>query len=263
MRLVIRLKSDRLLTIPINYNHQLASSIYSTIRTSSPEYSEFLHNDGYKLGLKTFKMFTFSQLISDSVKVENGMIQFLSDEIVWHISSPISEFMINLSIGLLTNGHVRLSFKQDFQDIDIPVLSVLSEPEMQFSNVEKFITLSPITISTTQETDGKLSKRYLRPDDPLIPELIVRNLKNKYRIFQKTSPDDFEIQFSFDTLYMERKNWKITKLIEYSGIRILGINAPFTLEGNSELIRLAYDAGVGDSNSQGFGCIKRVNLTRI
>lgn len=45
-------------------------------------------------------------------------------------------------------------------------------------------------------------------------------------------------------------------IIKYKGTVIKGYSGDFILKGNPELIKLAYDTGLGSKNSQGFGCIE-------
>ena len=57
---------------------------------------------------------------------------------------------------------------------------------------------------------------------------------------------------------MERKLLRRpqSKLIDYKGIKIRGWFMHFTIQGNSELIRIGYEAGFGENNSAGFGMVE-------
>lgn len=48
----------------------------------------------------------------------------------------------------------------------------------------------------------------------------------------------------------------MTRLIDYKGIKIRGVMAPFTARGNVELLKLGYSAGFGEKNSLGFGMVE-------
>ena len=64
MRIKITCDIGEGISLPINYNYFLASAIYRFLRESDPEYADFLHQEGYELENRRFKLFTFSQLMA-------------------------------------------------------------------------------------------------------------------------------------------------------------------------------------------------------
>ena len=66
------------ITLPINYNHLLAGIIYRFLAESDPEYASFLHNEGYAVAEKRFKLFTFSQLMAERRRITGTQIHFRS-----------------------------------------------------------------------------------------------------------------------------------------------------------------------------------------
>lgn len=54
----------------------------------------------------------------------------------------------------------------------------------------------------------------------------------------------------------EQEGIKLSKLIDYKGIRIWGWMFPFRVEDNSRLIRIDYEAGFGEESSVGFGMVE-------
>lgn len=87
--------------LPINYNYLLTSLIYKIIKNSSEDYSQFLHDKGYRMGnsKKGFKLFTYSMLLSDNLMVKRERIVF-QEEVQWHVSSPVNDFMHHLITGV-------------------------------------------------------------------------------------------------------------------------------------------------------------------
>ena len=51
--------------IPINYQYPVSAAIYKILQQADEEYARFLHDTGYQKAnsLKTFKLFTFSDLM--------------------------------------------------------------------------------------------------------------------------------------------------------------------------------------------------------
>lgn len=84
-------------------------------------------------------------------------------------------------------------------------------------------------------------------------QLIRDNLIKKYIAFYNIEPSDT----SFKLVPIKNKNLK-ENIILYKGIVIKGWSGEFDIEGSEELIKIAYDAGLGSKNSQGFGCIELI-----
>ena len=97
------------ITLPINYNYQLAGVIYRFLAESDPEYASFLHNEGYAVAEKRFKLFTFSQLMAERRRITGATIHFGST-LTWYVSSPVERFLSHFADTLLTKG--RLSIGQ-------------------------------------------------------------------------------------------------------------------------------------------------------
>ena len=70
----------------------------------------------------------------------------------------------------------------------------------------------------------------------------------------------------YDPTYITRKHGKISKLIHFKKInntqrtKIKGFEAPFTITADSRLIKIGYDAGFGNGNSAGLGCVKKIQI---
>jgi CRISPR-associated endoribonuclease Cas6 len=97
----------------------------------------------------------------------------------------------------------------------------------------------------------------LRPSDPDFSERVRANLIGKYCALHSHAPTDDDLELVFDAEYLARHRG--TKLIEYKGINIVGAFAPFTLRAAPDLLRLAWDAGLGEKNAAGFGMIEVMN----
>ena len=65
MRIQVLADVDKQITLPINYNHLLVGAIYRFLAESNPEYADFLHDEGYQVNKKRFKLFTFSQFMAE------------------------------------------------------------------------------------------------------------------------------------------------------------------------------------------------------
>ncbi|MDO9635171.1 MAG: CRISPR-associated endoribonuclease Cas6, partial [Paludibacter sp.] len=65
MRFLLKLVVDKSVfgnTLPLNYQYELSSFVYSTIERSDAKYSEWLHSNWNMLDKKSFRLFSFSNL---------------------------------------------------------------------------------------------------------------------------------------------------------------------------------------------------------
>ncbi len=246
MRIKILVDVGDELTLPVNYNHLLTGVIYRFLAESDPEYATFLHNEGYLAAEKHFKLFTFSQLMAERRRITGDKIHFRST-LTWYISSPVERFLSHFADTLLTEGRLSLGHRHlQVRDVTVPRIP-------RFQSEMHFRCLSPIVMSTVREWDGKQSTHYCMPDDPALSELIHQNLMRKYEAIHGSAPHDDTLTFRFDTDYISRRQGRVTRLVDYKGIKIKGVMCPFRVSGSIPLIQIGYECGFGDKNSAGFG----------
>ncbi len=236
------------ITLPINYNYPLAGVIYRFLAESDPEYASFLHNEGYAAAEKRFKLFTFSQLMAERRRITGDQIHFGST-LTWYVSSPVERFLSHFADTLLTEG--RLSIGQHrlrIRDVTVPRIP-------RFQSEMHFRCLSAITMSTKRERNGKQAMHYCLPDDPAFSDLIRQNLIRKHEAIQGRLPPDDTLTFTFDKDYIDRRKGRVTRLVDYKGIKIRGVMCPFRVSGSVALIQIGYECGFGDKNSAGFGMV--------
>lgn len=279
MRVKFTLKPvDSNKSLLVNYNYFLTSLIYNIIENSSKDYSRFLHDEGYKLGQnkKGFKLFTYSMLQGSDAKVEGDRIEFGKGSVNWYLSSPINDLLQHLITGVFAKDQVlkigsnRSGRPNDLNDFLIERVETLSKP--QFKSSMRFTCLSPITISSTPRPDLNplhdindssslnvyrgLKCHYLRPWEPGFSDAIKNNLVKKYKLVYGKDIADADFKVTIDTAYMNKKDGRITKNINFKGTNIIGFMAPFEVAGNPELIETGYEAGFGEKGSMGFGMVK-------
>ena len=237
------------ITLPINYNYQLAGVIYRFLAESDPEYASFLHNEGYAVAEKRFKLFTFSQLMAERRRITGATIHFGST-LTWYVSSPVERFLSHFADTLLTEG--RLSIGQHelrIRDVTVPRIP-------RFQSEMYFRCLSPIVMTTVREWDGKQAMHYCLPDDPALSALIRQNLIRKHEAIHGRPPHDDTLTFRYDENYINKRQGRVTRLADYKGIKIRGVLCPFRVSGSVALIQTGYECGFGDKNSAGFGMVE-------
>jgi CRISPR-associated endoribonuclease Cas6 len=267
MRITIEITPlKRPVTLPNNNSHMITSLIYKILSKSSPEYSTWLHKEGYRLGKKVYKLFTFSPIYpgygkkwsinpSGTISTEESMLRFT-------VSSPVRDFIKHFRCGLnhlqdLFIGHEQFIIRNHY-DHDSPI----------FSDEMRFIMLSPVVCSTKYETQNY--SQYLFPGDPVFNRVVFDNLLDKYNVLNRKSfaCSIEDLQIELNSAYVEKKvNGNVDTLTTITKndknhfasqikTEIKGTRAPFRIKAPAELIKIGYECGFGEKNSMGFGMVK-------
>lgn len=261
VRLKIKLYAKDNRIIPYNYQYQFSSALYLLLKFGSKEFSDFLHNQGYKLNGKPYKLFSFAVQFEQFTS-QKDCIKLLSPYLYLYVSSPIvDEFIKNFVIG--TFERTFFYFSSGGNEIKFLINNMELLPQPEFEAESKFKLLSPLVLSTLREHNGKLSTYYLRPEDKdEINRILTNNLSNKYELVNNKKLDG-KVELEWDENYL-KKHQRITKKITINEhgknpIDVVGLIAPFKLKGDKELIKIGYECGFGEKNSMGFGMAEKIN----
>lgn len=237
MRIKITLKSSENLKIPYNYNYALSSLIYNTI--ADLDLAKELHSSD------SFKFFTFSQIHVKQPKFNKNEIIAKNGIFSFYLSSPCDKLINSLTRGFLEKELVFLNKRLNTLNVELIKTPI-------FNDKERFNTISPIIIRSKREVDGKLRIWDLPPSDEFFKK-IENNLVKKYCIFNKIKQTPKEIKACSEMTNVKRKRITINKgsTTTYHRAYLMDL----ILKGDSELINFAYDVGLGEKNSMGFGMI--------
>ncbi len=264
MRITLQLSHrSRYLTLPVNINHLVSSLIYNIVANSSSEFAERLHEQGYRLEKRTFKLFTFSPLIPAGHRRwrmnGDGTMTTDAQSVSLLISSGKAEFVEHLVVGLLHQPLVQIGA----QRFRVETVKKLDPP--QLSDDMACIMMSPLVCSAKR--DGDKYPRFLLQDDEEFERVLLENLLGKYEAMHgKPYEGRAELHFDVAKEYIERRNGAITKLITLKEgspdeTKVRGTLAPFRLRVARPLMEVGYYCGFGGLNAQGFGMVKMSNLT--
>jgi CRISPR-associated endoribonuclease Cas6 len=237
----------RATALPLNYQHAVASLVYSTLAHASAEFASRLHDEGFNADGRTFKLFTFSRLNARRARVASDRLLLEDPTVTLQISSPVSDFVEHFVGGLFQSETFCIAGAQ------FSLLQAETRPAPAFAGRMGFRALSPLTESTG---DGQQKHpRFLSPEDDW-SDIIRHNLLRKHRALHGHDPADARLRFTWDKAYLAdaaRRGRRPSVLIDIRGIKVRGWLAPFTVEGSPELIEFGYEAGFGSRNSMGFG----------
>ncbi len=243
-------KTGREAKIPLSYMYELSSAVYRILSKSNAEFSEWLHENGFPLGAKKFKLFTFSRLHVPEFRIEGAYMRILSNTVEWQISFLPERSTQEFIKGVFQDQTFELGVREANMRFHVREISVLPSP--QFTDTMEFYTLSPLCISLKRE-DGGVD--YLSPDQPRTASLIRNNLLNKYAAFMgKEYPADFP--FVFDVLSKPKSALITIKSGTAEQTRVRGFMCRFRITAPIELMKIMYEAGIGEKGSMGFGMVQ-------
>lgn len=241
MRLKLLLETKGPTLIPWDYRAQLIGTVYKVLSLADPAYTHWLHTEGFKREKKVYRLFVFSDLIPRHFLAQKEGL-YVSEWITWELASPDTRFVEKFREGLKKNANEIKLLGNTFEVVDI-----LQTEFPSFSGSLLFRTISPIVVSTFNPEFSQ-HPIYLEPDQPEFTIALERNLIAKWEAFYG-------------------RNWKRErpgirvwepqkKLITVFNINVKAWHLKVQIWGPEELVRFAYNAGLGEKNSQGFGMLE-------
>jgi CRISPR-associated endoribonuclease Cas6 len=246
MRLRISLAAESShLQIPVQYNHLLQGLIYHNLDRTL---SEWLHEEGHAYGARRFKMFTFSRLFGKRA-MRDGRVSF-DGPVHFFLASVDARVLGSLAEHLLTKPTVRLG------NVQCRVTEVGVEPEPQIDPSKPVIVkaLSPITAYSTLYTPtGAKKTYYYAPQEKEWGEALISNIARKAKALGWASDIQSDLKDARVRPYKVSKTDQ--QLLSFKGFWIKGWTGLYEVRLPEPYFRLAYDAGLGSKNAQGFGMV--------
>ncbi len=252
MRFKITLnRTGRQRMLPMDYQYYLSAWIYKVIGKADPEFSNFLHAEGYTSGNKRFKLFNYSPLNfgKPTLWKEKTLFEIRTDQLFLSVSFHLAEAAEKFIIGLFNNQQVYVG--DQFNGIDLVVSQIERLPEPELKSTMNYRAVSPVVVSLKDETDKYA--QYLSPADENYTDLLRQNLWNKYSSIPNVTilPKDLSFQFK---LKSESKSKLVTiKPYTPEQSKVRGFVFDFSLMCAVEIHQLILATGIGEKNSMGFG----------
>jgi CRISPR-associated endoribonuclease Cas6 len=239
MRLKILLEAETPLIVPWDYRTALTAAVYDILSVSDKDFSSWLHDKGYQSGKRKYRLFVYSNLRPLHFQPTDAGLQ-TNGNCTWEIAAPGETFLEKFVDGLLKRDRSLQLFGVDFRILDFVKMQL---PAVAPTRTWK--TISPIVVSTW---DGKSRQpRYRNGTEPEFVQALEANLLSKWEAFNGK-------KWEGENLNIRVWSPKST-LVPVFNINVRGWYLRLQMWGPPELIRFAYDAGLGEKNSQGFGMI--------
>jgi len=251
MRILIEFSSlvDRLI-LPIHYNSLIQGFIYANLDNLI---SDSLHNEGVAFGKRQFRFFTFSRIYGRYL-INSETIEF-TGPLKLHMSSIHEDVLESFVKHLLIKGKIQLGSQQ------CELLRIDVEEKPKFTRPLHVKTLSPITVySTLTAGDGRKKTYYYSPTERDWEIQVFTNLWRKSQALGLGPSDPaYLVGARIKPIRVGKQDLRIMK---YRDTVIKGWTGIYELDLPEEFFYLAYDAGLGAKNSQGFGMIEVTDSQR-
>ncbi len=242
MRISVVFNSEKEIVLPVQYNHILQGFMYKN--QLDRDYSQFLHQEGTGICNGKFNLFTFSRLMGKfSFNKENGKIT-LFPPVQLIISSAVDEFIMDLADKLVKSELVFLG------NNEVGIERIDMQEDIEFGKKVQIKMLSPLVGCTTSIREEKKYTNYYSPWQSQFAEIAKNNLLTKYEVVHGFRPSNKDIKI----IPNGSQEKKFEKILNYRGTVVKGYAGIYWLKGCPELIKVAYEAGLGFKNNQGFGC---------
>lgn len=237
--------------LPINYMYEQSSVIYRIFSSGDKEYTDWLHENGYREGNKTFKLFNFSPFIIPSYRVIGDRLLVLSDQIEWYLTFLPDRSTETFIRGVFSDRVFQIGDKKS--KIQCKVNNIEALPAPAYSSQMVFETMSPMCLARPDE-NGRTT--YISPDDPMAKEMILYSLMEKYRIIKGVPFQGDLSDYDFCILSQPKAKLITIKADTSMETRVKGYHCKFKVKLPKELMEILYESGAGSKGSQGFGLVK-------
>ncbi len=226
--------------IPLHYHHLVQAMLY---RNLPSDVSDFLHNIGFFYKNRSFKLFSFSKILSKKVEIKNSEIIF-DTPVTLYVSSAVNDYPKNWAEFFIKRENIRLGNEQ----LILESIEVVKPPDFKQPNIIK--TLSTITVYRTfTQNNGKKYRQYYFPQNPEFKELLKENIRKKYELI--TGNELLEFKFSITPIFKPA-----IRYLKFGEYNVKSVEGSFKINISPDIFGAIYDAGLGVKNSQGFGMVE-------
>ena len=246
--------------LPINYQYEMSAAIYKILSSADSGFATWLHENGFQMDNgKQFKLFTFSRLQIPkngfTIIKQSNQLELKSQTVDFQISFMPEHSTQTFIGGVFEKRTFEIGRKGAIVQFEVESIELIQPPE--FKETMMYHTLSPITVSSHDE-HGR--DRYPQTpqefkDAEWIRERMLQNLIDKFSAFYGKEYSG-EKYLKYMTLSEPKSSLVTIKAGTSAETKVRGFMCQLALNAPPELQRIAYESGLGELNSQGFGCLE-------
>lgn len=248
-RKIIVLEAIENCILDYNYHYELMKQLYKSIEIENKDKAKKLHNEGFKINNKIYKLFT-NQLFIENAKYSKEGISIQKKNKLRLTISGAKEIVQNAILGIVKNGELKL-FNNRFRVLDLE-----HEKKVKFDNITLYKVRNPI-VATRQDEDKKIV--FVSPYQEKYFEILANNLKRKYELIYKKEYTG-ELYFDIEDIFSIKK--RLISNIKSKGILIGYSNFELYIQADIDMQKVAYYCGAGSNNSLGMGMMTYITSRR-
>lgn len=233
-----------------NYQYELMKRIYEAIEVNDKRKALSLHNEGYKVDKKVFKLFNYT-IMFENAKYSKEGIHLNSQTKIKLILSGYDDILNNIIKGFIKCKVFKL------YNIEFKVSDIEEDSKKDFNNITLYKVRSPIVASLY---DLKSRKQvYLNPMQEEFYKALHDNLGNKYKLIHNKEYTG-ELYFDIEDVLAVKKKY-ITN-IKGKGFVIGYTDFEIFVQANKDMQEVIYYCGLGEKNSIGMGLLTYITSRR-
>lgn len=248
MRILLRLRSDVPIELPINYQEYLIGFMYKNI--SDEKFRSFLHDEGYTFQNKTYRHFAFSRLLGPYRYNRSKKSITFATSFSLLVTSPLDRFVQEFAQSMLRSDELQIGQYRVY----LNSFETLPEPT-PFPDTLRIKMLSPIVAySTLRHPNGVKYTYYYSPYQEQFSPMIESNLRRRYFSMH---PDENENELVQPfTIRVDQCHKVVTR---FRGIIMEGWMGEYEISGDPRLLRWAFHSNLGSKGSQGCGVFECID----
>ncbi|EGT4052748.1 TPA: CRISPR-associated endoribonuclease Cas6 [Clostridioides difficile] len=250
VRRYLILTVDNEVVLDYNYQYELMKRIYEAIESNDRRKALSLHNEGYKIDKKVFKLFNYTMMFEDAKYSKEG-IHLNSRTKIRLILSGYDDILNNIIKGFIKCKVFKL------YNIEFKLSNMDEDSKIGFNSITLYKVRSPIVASLY---DLKSKKQvYLNPMQEEFYKALHDNLMKKYKLIYDKEYTG-EVYFDIEDVLSVKK--KYVTNIKGKGFVIGYTDFEIFVEADKDMQKVIYYCGLGEKNSIGMGLLTYITSRR-
>lgn len=250
VRRYVILTVDNEVVLDYNYQYELMKRIYEAIEINDRRKALSLHNEGYKIDKKVFKLFNYTMMFEDAKYSKEG-IHLNSRTKIRLILSGYDDILNNIIKGFIKCKVFKL------YNIEFKLSNMDEDSKIGFNSITLYKVRSPIVASLY---DLKSKKQvYLNPMQEEFYKALHDNLMKKYKLIYNKEYTG-EVYFDIEDVLSVKK--KYVTNIKGKGFVIGYTDFEIFVEADKDMQKVIYYCGLGEKNSIGMGLLTYITSRR-
>ncbi len=239
--------------LPLTYPYFLSAWIYRVLGEADADFATWLHDQGYRLGGRQFRLFVFSQLDVRPFAIEGGCLRIRGELARLEIGFCLDEAGGHFLQGLFEQQVFTLGDAQHRVDLAVESIEMLPPPVWE-GGWQRFRAHSPVCVSQTRGPGQPVA--YLAPDHPAYALRLADNLQHKLNSRAAALGQAAPIANEGWGFRLESR--PKSRLITIAPgtereTKVRGYLYDFALRAPQAWKEMMWYAGLGEKNAMGFG----------